>query len=269
MCSRCRSAVMDKLQQQMMSNIDKVSPESLIQSWFSFDPKLADRMQDMFVTMTGLGALGAAATRRNNDGRPRRWRESRRASQASSQLRPPGLALLLAEARGILEFNASLLLSPLLMRAPRGDGHPVLALPGFLASDLSMVPLRRYLDRARLRRPGLAHGPQHRRHREDARRAARPARRNPYDQRPQGLARRLEPRRRLCPRPRAAGAGDGAQRDHARRAPLPTTSAPPTRRGSTRRCRARASATIRSSNRPSPATCRFPPPRSIRGPTAS
>lgn len=52
---------------------------------------------------------------------------------------------MLAEARGIFEFNASLLLSPLLMRAPRGDGHPVLALPGFLASDLSMAPLRRYL----------------------------------------------------------------------------------------------------------------------------
>jgi esterase/lipase len=31
------------------------------------------------------------------------------------------------------------------MRAPRGDGHPVLALPGFLASDLSMAPMRRYL----------------------------------------------------------------------------------------------------------------------------
>ena len=53
---------------------------------------------------------------------------------------------MLAELRGILEFNTSLLLSPLLMRAPRGDGHPVLALPGFLASDLSMAPLRRYLD---------------------------------------------------------------------------------------------------------------------------
>jgi pimeloyl-ACP methyl ester carboxylesterase len=61
------------------------------------------------------------------------------------QLRPPGLGLLLAEARGIFEFNASVLLSPLLMRAPRGDGHPVLALPGFLASDLSMAPMRRYL----------------------------------------------------------------------------------------------------------------------------
>jgi hypothetical protein len=39
----------------MMSNIDKVSPESLIQSWFSFDPKLAERFQEMFVTMAGLG----------------------------------------------------------------------------------------------------------------------------------------------------------------------------------------------------------------------
>src|ERR1700686_4467172 len=65
--------------------------------------------------------------------------------QAAGRLRPPGLSLLLAEGRGIFEFNASLLLSPLLMRAPRGDGHPVLTLPGFLASDLSMAPMRRYL----------------------------------------------------------------------------------------------------------------------------
>jgi pimeloyl-ACP methyl ester carboxylesterase len=64
---------------------------------------------------------------------------------AKSPLRPPGLGMLLAELRGIFEFNASLLMSPLLMRAPRGDGHPVLALPGFLASDLSMAPMRRYL----------------------------------------------------------------------------------------------------------------------------
>ncbi len=63
------------------------------------------------------------------------------------RLRPPSLILMLAEARGLLEFNASILLSPLLMRAPRGDGHPVLALPGFLASDLSMAPMRRYLNR--------------------------------------------------------------------------------------------------------------------------
>ncbi|MEY9122581.1 esterase/lipase family protein [Bradyrhizobium yuanmingense] len=68
------------------------------------------------------------------------------AALQEGRLRPPGLGLLLAEARGLFELNASLLLSPLLMRAPRGDGHPVLALPGFLASDLSMVPIRRYLS---------------------------------------------------------------------------------------------------------------------------
>lgn len=65
---------------------------------------------------------------------------------AVERLRPPGLGMLLAEARCIFELNASLLLSPLLLRAPRGDGHPVLALPGFLASDLSMAPMRRYLS---------------------------------------------------------------------------------------------------------------------------
>ena len=64
---------------------------------------------------------------------------------ATGRLRPPGLALLLAEVRGIFELNASVLLSPLLLRAPRGERHPVLTLPGFLASDLSMAPMRRYL----------------------------------------------------------------------------------------------------------------------------
>ena len=61
------------------------------------------------------------------------------------RLRPPSPFLLLAETRALFELNSSLLLSPLLMRAPRGDGHPVLTLPGFLASDLSMAPMRRYL----------------------------------------------------------------------------------------------------------------------------
>ena len=50
-----QTAVMDKLQQQVLSNIEKISPESLIQSWFSFDPKIAERFQDMFVAMAGLG----------------------------------------------------------------------------------------------------------------------------------------------------------------------------------------------------------------------
>ena len=61
------------------------------------------------------------------------------------RLRPPSWLLMLAEPRALFEFNTSLMLSPLLLQAPRGDGHPVLTLPGFLASDLSMAPMRRYL----------------------------------------------------------------------------------------------------------------------------
>ncbi|MBR0757684.1 alpha/beta hydrolase [Bradyrhizobium jicamae] len=67
------------------------------------------------------------------------------AAVTERRLRAPSLLLMLAEGRSLLELNSSLLLSPLLMQAPKGDGHPVLALPGFLASDLSMAPLRRYL----------------------------------------------------------------------------------------------------------------------------
>jgi Family of unknown function (DUF6489) len=55
-----QAAVMEKLQQQMMSNIEKVSPEALMQSWFTFDPKIAERFQDMFVTMTGLGGASTS-----------------------------------------------------------------------------------------------------------------------------------------------------------------------------------------------------------------
>ena len=50
-----QNAVMDNLQKQMMANIEKVSPEALMQSWFTFDPKIAERFGDMFVTMAGLG----------------------------------------------------------------------------------------------------------------------------------------------------------------------------------------------------------------------
>jgi hypothetical protein len=50
-----QTAVMEKLQHQMTANIDKVSPEALMQSWFTFDPKIAERFGEMFVTLAGLG----------------------------------------------------------------------------------------------------------------------------------------------------------------------------------------------------------------------
>jgi len=58
-----QAAVMDRLQQQMMANIDKIAPESLIRSWFSFDPSLAARMQDLFVSMTGLGGSSSESAK--------------------------------------------------------------------------------------------------------------------------------------------------------------------------------------------------------------
>ena len=56
-----QTAVMDKLQHQLMENIDKVSPEALMQSWFTFDPKIAERFSDMFVSMAGLGGTSSKA----------------------------------------------------------------------------------------------------------------------------------------------------------------------------------------------------------------
>jgi pimeloyl-ACP methyl ester carboxylesterase len=67
-------------------------------------------------------------------------------SAARQALKPPSALLLLSEGRGLNEFAASLAFAPLLLRlAPRGDGHPVLALPGFMASDASTFLMRRYL----------------------------------------------------------------------------------------------------------------------------
>ena len=51
-----QAAMMDQMQTKMMENMDKYSPESIMQSWFSFDPKVGERFQDMFVNMAGLGA---------------------------------------------------------------------------------------------------------------------------------------------------------------------------------------------------------------------
>jgi pimeloyl-ACP methyl ester carboxylesterase len=60
---------------------------------------------------------------------------------------PPSKFLLFAEYRFVWELGLSVAAAPLLLRAPRGDGQPVLVLPGFLASDLSTNLLRNYLKR--------------------------------------------------------------------------------------------------------------------------
>lgn len=63
-----------------------------------------------------------------------------------NQTGPPPLALLAAEgSRATAELGLYLAARPVLAHAPRGDGHPVLVLPGLGAGDLSTRVLRRYL----------------------------------------------------------------------------------------------------------------------------
>ncbi len=52
---------------------------------------------------------------------------------------------MLLEGRAAGELLTTLALRRWLRNQPTGDGHPVLLLPGFLASDLSTRPLRRFL----------------------------------------------------------------------------------------------------------------------------
>ena len=66
-------------------------------------------------------------------------------SATTQKLSPPSKLLMLMEGRALHEFGAFLGAMPLLSLAPRGDGHPVLVLPGLVASDLSTRPLRSFL----------------------------------------------------------------------------------------------------------------------------
>jgi pimeloyl-ACP methyl ester carboxylesterase len=64
------------------------------------------------------------------------------------EARPPHTLLLLTEApRAIGELASFYALRPLMNRLPKGDGHGVLVLPGFMASDTSTAPLRALLNR--------------------------------------------------------------------------------------------------------------------------
>ena len=64
---------------------------------------------------------------------------------AQPTIQPPSPAFFVLEGRAPFEFAASLAALPFLRRAPLGDGHPVLVLPGWLASDRSTRPLRWFL----------------------------------------------------------------------------------------------------------------------------
>ena len=64
-----------------------------------------------------------------------------------ARIEPPSRLLQLLELRASWEFAAGVAAMPWLRLAPRGDGHPVLVLPGLVASDVSTKLLRDFLKR--------------------------------------------------------------------------------------------------------------------------
>lgn len=74
--------------------------------------------------------------------RPRRSHVTRHQHEG-----PPARLHSLLEVRAFAEFASLPLAWPLLRRAPRGDGHPVLLVPGFMASDAALFVLKAYLQR--------------------------------------------------------------------------------------------------------------------------
>ena len=60
--------------------------------------------------------------------------------------RPPSRLLMMAEpSRAMGELASFYAMRPFMGMLPKGDGHGVLVLPGFMASDYSTAPLRRLL----------------------------------------------------------------------------------------------------------------------------
>ena len=81
------------------------------------------------------------------------------ASAESHFIPPPHPGLALTEAhRAFLEFSSLIVTRRFLDRMPRGDGHGVVLLPGFLGDDGYNAPLRRYLNRLRYEAVGWSQG---------------------------------------------------------------------------------------------------------------
>ncbi len=67
-------------------------------------------------------------------------------NHTADPIRPPSALLALTELpRALAEFASLAPAAPLLATAPRGDGHSVMVLPGFLTTDASTSVMRRYL----------------------------------------------------------------------------------------------------------------------------
>ena len=49
-----QAAIAEKLQAKMMASLESLSPEGLMQNWF--DPKMAQRLLDLFGGLSGFGS---------------------------------------------------------------------------------------------------------------------------------------------------------------------------------------------------------------------
>ena len=68
-------------------------------------------------------------------------------AKITRQLEPaPGLLLQILEVRAFWEHCAALLMRPVWRISARGDGHPVLVLPGLAAGDATTALMRRFLN---------------------------------------------------------------------------------------------------------------------------
>lgn len=70
-----------------------------------------------------------------------------RAYTRARDLRPPPLRHSVMEfGRVVLEMGSSAMLAPVLRRLPRGDGHTIMTVPGFMGADGSTSRLRKFLN---------------------------------------------------------------------------------------------------------------------------
>jgi len=72
--------------------------------------------------------------------------EQHASHEHADSLRAPSALLMMLEGRAPWEYAAMWASLPWLKRLPRGDGHPVLVIPGLGANDYTTAPMRRFLD---------------------------------------------------------------------------------------------------------------------------
>jgi pimeloyl-ACP methyl ester carboxylesterase len=69
-------------------------------------------------------------------------------TQFTADLRPPKLHHSMLElSRVVMEIGSTAMLSPLLRALPRGDGHTIMTIPGFMGADGSTSQLRKFLNK--------------------------------------------------------------------------------------------------------------------------